>query len=398
MRRLKESLHASERARADLEQQLEAAKQKAATDSLRDAEQRISEETRLKDSLAESTQTVAALKRELDAAKSQSEQLGAAEQRWKQDLATSEQTIAALKKEVEASAAMHAGATSQEAQRMKESLAASEQVIATLKQDLGSVSERIANDHQQRIAQKDTLIDELKQKVQAFADREKKFLTSPPALPGGLEQIQSAATGGGRKFSMLAMGIVAALFAGTGGIGGYLAQKDPSKSAPFQALQTKLSDAEADNGELQGKLRSLRADYLKLEQDSKVAQGANAASNQGSASNTDVQRQLDAALETSRNYQKKLSETEAALEQRNQQTATQNEKIAAQDQQIAHLNQELQDLKSQYAKPEDSKAQVQKPQEKEPAPRPRRASDFESTIRNLEREYGREFGIPRLAR
>ncbi len=137
-------------------------------------------------------------------------------------------------------------------------------------------------------------------------------------------------------------------------------------------------------------MRSLHEAYDRLDQDLKTAQEQlrTQAQNPGAvAGGDDVQRPLTEAQTANRDLQQKLAATAAELDQRKQQMATQ-------DQTIARLNQELQDAKSQEPKPRETKSQ----DTKESKPRLRRGSDFESTIRNLEREYGRDVGAPWYAR
>jgi chromosome segregation ATPase len=429
--RLKEALDASGRTVTALKQELEAAKQKPIADALRDSEQRLSEETRLKESLAESTRTVATLRNELEAAGSQSAQqnpleqrlkvsLTAAEQmiaslkrdlegakekaaaeaardaeariaeetRLKNHLTASTQTVAELKKELEAACSKVADAATQARHGLKEGLAAGERTIVALKQELEGVTQSLTADHKQQLVHKDTLIDDLKKKLQSLAELEKKFQTSViGALPAnGSERREASGTANRRQFGAVAMSVIAMLFAGAGGVSGYFFHGSDGQSATVSDLHSKLNASDGLNHRLQDSLRELHEANDRLGKDLTTAQAQLNVrpTDPGAGPSDDVQRQSTEAQATNKDLQQKLTATGAELDQRKQQ-------MAAQEQTIARLNQELQDAKSKEANAQDTRPQ-DKPRESKP--RPGRASDFESTIRNLQREYGREFGIP----
>jgi hypothetical protein len=95
-----------------------------------------------------------------------------------------------------------------------------------------------------------------------------------------------------------------------------------------------------------------------------------------------LQRQLQEARALQQQQQNRLAAFQADVERSKQD-------IASRDQTIAQLNQELQDEKS------DSKSQDAKARDtKNVRPRPRQSFDLDTTIRNLERDYG----IPRTGR
>jgi chromosome segregation ATPase len=434
--RLKAALDASERNAVGLMRELEAARQKAIADALRDSEQRISEEARLKDSLAESTRTVAALREELEGARREREKQSPAEQRLKDSLAAGEQMVASLKRDLDAARekaaaeaardaearvaeetrlkdhlaasaqsiaelktqleAAHsrgADAATQAGNGLKESLAAGERTIATLKRDIEGVTQRLTNDHKQQIAHKDTLIDDLKKKLENFAELEKKFQTAAAGTLSakGSEQGAASGTTNKRQFGAVAMSVIAMLSTGAGGVGGYFYHGSGGQPSIISDLQRKLSTSDGLNRQLQTGLRELHEAYERLGGDLKTAQAQLNARPQdpGAGSNDDVHRQLAEADAVNKDLQQRINATAAELEQRKQQVATQ-------DQTIARLNQELQDAKSREANAESRETKSQ--ESRETKPRPRRASDFESTIRKLEREYGREYGIPGYGR
>jgi chromosome segregation ATPase len=436
--RLKAALDASERNAVALMQELEAARQKAIADALRDSEQRISEETRLKDSLAESTRTVVSLRSELEAARRQSEQQSPAEQRLRDGLAAGEQmiaslrgdldaarekaaaeaardaearvaeetrlkehlaagaqTIAELKTQLEAAHSRAADATTQAGHGLKETLAASERTIATLKRDLEEGAQRLTNDHKQQIAHKDTLIDELKKKLEKFAELEKKLQASVTGTLSARGSEQGAPAGttitNKRQFGAVAMSVIAMLSTGAGGAGGYFLFGNDAQPAIVSELQRKLKTSDGLNQQLQTGLRELHEAYERVGQDLKTAQAQLSAHphDAGAVSNDDVQRQLAEAGAANKDLQQRSNAIAAELEQRRQQVATQ-------EQTIARLNQELQDAKSREANAGPRETKSQEPREVKP--RPHRATDFESTIRKLEREYGREYGVPGYGR
>jgi chromosome segregation ATPase len=342
--RLEGLLAASKQDAAELKQQLEAEKRKAA-DALKDYEQHVSEGVRLKDSLEASAQTVVALRRDIELEKSQRQR--------------------------------HEG------------------TVVALKQEHEGVLQRLTSGHQQLIAHKDTLIDNLKKNVTELEQKAQTLVTDA-LKTGGSKQVEATVTSTRRQFGPLAMSVIATLFAGAGGAGGYYYHGGADSGAPKAAqsatvsdLQNKLSASGRLNQELQDGLRSLHEAYDRLDQDLKTAQEQlrTQGLNPGAVASDDVQRPLSEAQTANKDLQQKLTAATAELDQRKQQMATQ-------DQTIARLNQELQDAKSQEPKPRETKSQDMK----ESKPRPRRGSDFESTIRNLEREYGRDVGAPWYAR
>jgi DNA repair exonuclease SbcCD ATPase subunit len=338
--RLKGLLAVSEQDAAELKLQLETEKRKAA-DALKDCEQHISEAARLKDSLEQSAQTVGSLQRDLEAEKSQSGRHG--------------ETVVALKQE-------HEG-----------------------------VLQKLTSGHQQLIAHKDTLIDNLKKNVTEL-ERKAQTLVADDLKTGGSKPVETTVASAKRQFGLMAMFAIATLFAGAGGAGGYYYHGGADSGAPKAAqsasvgdLQNKLNASNRLNQELQDGLRSLHEAYDRLDQDLKTAQEQvrPLAPNPGGGSGDDAQRRLSEAETANKDLQQKLTDTQADLDQRKQQVTTE-------EQTIARLTQELQDAKSQEAKPRETKSQ----DTKEVKPRPRRSSDFESTIRNLEREYRRDVGAP----
>jgi chromosome segregation ATPase len=185
------------------------------------------------------------------------------------------------------------------------------------------------------------------------------------------------------------------LFAGAGGAGGYLFHGSAESGAPksdqaalISETQNRLNQSEQSNQGLRDELRSSREAYDKLDQETKEQLRAQAAG--AGAGSSDEVRKLEAA---NKDIQQKLTDTATDLDRSNQRI-TEDEKT------IKQLNQELQESKSQEAKPRETKSQdsTKSQDQKESKPRPRRASDFESTIRNLEREYGRDVSVPWYAR
>jgi chromosome segregation ATPase len=369
LERLKKLLAASERDVAKLEHDLETAKQ---------------------DHEAAIGQATAQARREAEA-------WDAEESRLKQHLSESAQALAELEKKLETKHSEVADVATQHENRIKESQAAAERAIAVLKQEHDGVIQRLTADHQGLIAQKDKLFDVLKKDFDILRE---KFADSAVAPPGGSKPDGAPSSPAKRQFSPLVMSIIAMLFAGAGGAGGYFFHGTESgapkadQSALVSETRDRLNHSEQSNRGLQDELRSLHEAYDNLDHDFKAAQEQlkSQPTNAGAGSSYDAQRQLSDAQETIKSLQQKQAATAADLEQSKQQ-------MDAQEHTIARLNQELQDVRSQEAKPQETKPRETKSQEsRESKPRPRRASDFESTIRNLEREYGRDVGIPWYAR
>ena len=368
LERLKKLLAASERDVAKLEQAVETAKRdhdeaiaQAEAQAKRDAEAWKAEEARLKEHLTASTQAMADLE----------------------------------KKHFEV-----ATVATQNEQRLRESQAAAERTVASVKQEHEGVIQKLTAGHQDLIAQKDKMLGVVKADFDAF----KKEVM---AKSGGTNPGPAPAVPAKRKFGPVAMSVIATLLTGAGGAGGYFFHGSGDSGATKAAqpavvtdLQNKLNAADRLNQELQDRSRALNEAYGRLDQDLKTAQDQLKvqAANPSAGPGDDVKGQLTDAQAANKELQQKLSTTAAELDQRKQQ-------IATQEQSIARMNQELLDLRSQEAKPRETKSQETKSQEpkeakesKESKPRPRRASDFDSTIRNLEREYGRDVGIPWYAR
>jgi chromosome segregation ATPase len=364
LERLKKLLAASERDVAKLEHDLETAK--------RDHDVAIG-------------QTTAQARREAEA-------WNAEETRLKQHLSESAQALAELEKKLETGHSDVADVASQHEHRFKESQAEAERAIASLKQEHDGVIQRLAADHQGLIAQKDKLFDVLKKDFEIL---EKKFASAPVGLPDGAIPDGAPAPPAKRQFSPLVMSIIAMLFAGAGGAGGYLFHGSAESGAPkadqaalISETQNRLNQSEQSNQGLRDELRSSREAYDKLDQETKEQLRAQAAG--AGAGSSDEVRKLEAA---NKDIQQKLTDTATDLDRSNQRI-TEDEKT------IKQLNQELQESKSQEAKPRETKSQdsTKSQDQKESKPRPRRASDFESTIRNLEREYGRDVSVPWYAR
>jgi DNA repair exonuclease SbcCD ATPase subunit len=368
LERLKKLLAASERDVAKLEQAVETAKRdhdeaiaQAEAQAKRDTEAWKAEEARLKEHLTASTQAMADLE----------------------------------KKHFEV-----ATVATQNEQRLRESQAAAERTVVSVKQEHEGVIQKLTAGHQDLIAQKDKMLGVVKADFDAF----KKEVM---AKSGGTNPVPAPAVPAKRKFGPVAMSVIATLLTGAGGAGGYFFHGSGDSGATKAAqpavvtdLQNKLNAADRLNQELQDRSRALNEAYGRLDQDLKTAQDQLKvqAANPSAGPGDDVKGQLTDAQAANKELQQKLSATAAELDQRKQQ-------IATQEQSIARMNQELLDLRSQEAKPRETKSQETKSQEpkeakesKESKPRPRRASDFDSTIRNLEREYGRDIGIPWYAR
>jgi DNA repair exonuclease SbcCD ATPase subunit len=368
LERLKKLLAASERDVAKLEQAVETAKRdhdeaiaQAEAQAKRDTEAWKAEEARLKEHLTASTRAMADLE----------------------------------KKHFEV-----ATVATQNEQRLRESQAAAERTVVSVKQEHEGVIQKLTAGHQDLIAQKDKMLGVVKADFDAF----KKEVM---AKSGGTNPGPAPAVPAKRKFGPVAMSVIATLLTGAGGAGGYFFHGSGDSGATKAAqpavvtdLQNKLNAADRLNQELQDRSRALNEAYGRLDQDLKTAQDQLKvqAANPSAGPGDDVKGQLTDAQAANKELQQKLSATAAELDQRKQQ-------IATQEQSIARMNQELLDLRSQEAKPRETKSQETKSQEpkeakesKESKPRPRRASDFDSTIRNLEREYGRDIGIPWYAR
>jgi DNA repair exonuclease SbcCD ATPase subunit len=368
LERLKKLLAASERDVAKLEQAVETAKRdhdeaiaQAEAQAKRDTEAWKAEEARLKEHLTASTQAMADLE----------------------------------KKHFEV-----ATVATQNEQRLRESQAAADRTITSVKQEHEGVIQKLTAGHQDLIAQKDKMLGVVKADFDAF----KKEVM---AKSGGTNPGPAPAVPAKRKFGPVAMSVIATLLTGAGGAGGYFFHGSGDSGATKAAqpavvsdLQNKLNAADRLNQELQDRSRALNEAYGRLDQDLKTAQDQLKvqAANPSAGPGDDVKGQLTEAQAANKELQQKLSATAAELDQRKQQ-------IATQEQSIARMNQELLDLRSQEAKPRETKSQETKSQEpkeakesKESKPRPRRASDFESTIKTLEREYGKDVGIPWYAR
>jgi hypothetical protein len=292
----------------------------------------------------------------------------------------------------------------QNEQRLRESQAAAERTVASVKQEHEGVIQKLTAGHQDLIAQKDKLLGVLKADFDAL---KKEVMAASVGPSGGTNPGAGSAVPAKRKFGPMAMSVIATLLAGAGAVGGYYfhgsGDSGATKTAPpavVSDLQNKLNAADHLNQELQDRSRALNEAYGRLDQDLKTAQDQlkAQAANPGAGPGDDVKGQLTDAQAANKELQQKLAATAAELDQRKQQ-------IATQEQSIARMNQELLDVRSQEPKPREAKSQEPKSQEpkeakdsKESKPRPRRASDFDSTIRNLEREYGRDIGIPWYAR
>jgi chromosome segregation ATPase len=362
---------------------------------------------RLKKLLAASERDVAKLEHDLEAAKRdhdmaigqataqarrEAEAWNAEETRLKQHLSESAQALAELEKKLETRHSEVADVATQHEHRFKESQAEAERAIASLKQEHDGVIQRLAADHQGLIAQKDKLYDVLKKDFEVL---EQKFANAPVGPPDGARPDGVPASSSRRQFSPLVMSIVATLFAGAGGAGGYFFHGSTESGAPktdqaalISESQNRLNQSEQTNQGLRDELRSSREAYEKLDQESKEQLRAQAAG--AGAGSSDEVRKLEA---TNKDIQQRLNDTATELDRSNQ-------RVAEDEKTITQLNLELQDLKSQAAKPRETKSQdsTRSQDQKEAKPRPRRASDFESTIRNLEREYGRDVGVPWYAR
>jgi DNA repair exonuclease SbcCD ATPase subunit len=372
LERLKKLLAASERDVAKLEQAVETAK--------RDHDEAIA-------------QAEAQAKRDTEAWKAE-------EARLKEHLTASTQAMADLEKKHSEVATV----ATQNEQRLRESQAAAERTVASVKQEHEGVIQKLTAGHQDLIAQKDNLLGVLKADFDAL---KKELMAASVGPSGGTNPGAGSAVPAKRKFGPMAMLVIATLLTGAGGAGGYYfhgsRDSGATKTAPpavVSDLQNKLNAADHLNQELQDRSRALNEAYGRLDQDLKTAQDQlkAQAANPGAGPGDDVKGQLADAQAANKELQQKLAATAAELDQRKQQ-------IATQEQSIARMNQELLDVRSQEPKPREAKSQEPKSQEpkeakdsKESKPRPRRASDFDSTIRNLEREYGRDVGIPWYAR
>jgi DNA repair exonuclease SbcCD ATPase subunit len=378
----REKLAAGERAVASLKQRYAGVEEslRAHQEKIAQKEtllgERNAEEARLRDRLAESEKSLAALRLELDAVKSP---LDSGERELREQASTGPESVAP---QGDLDAARTAIAA-----EFNDKIAAGEAAIAALKQQHSSATEQIARDHQDKLAQKETVIEQLKAKLQDFAALEKKMLASaghalvatPPGQP---------ATTTRRTFGATALSIAAALSMGTGGVAGYLWQPSSASENQDQAtvvdLQGKLAQANKINRDLEDGLRSQHEAYERINADLKRAEAdlnnRPPANNGGS---DELQRQLQEARALQQQQQNRLAAFQADVERSKQD-------IASRDQTIAQLNQELQDAKSQDSKSQDAKAR----DTKDVRPRPRQSFDLDTTIRNLERDYG----IPRIGR
>lgn len=357
-------------------EELREARQKAVSDTMRDSDARMAEEQRLRDSLATSENNRARLQSELDATTAK---LVSTEKQLTDHMIETGQSSASMKGALDAA---HEKAVTD----LRDKLAGGEKALATLKQQHAGVTEKLAKDHQQVIAQKESLIEELRDKLKAVEDKMRPATVQ--AVP--LSAADTQATTSRRNFGMMAMTLLATVSSGAGGIAGYLIRPagspPPDDHAATEDLQTKLAQATKLNQNLEEGLRSQHEAYERVTSDLKRVEAElknQPAPNPGPSANDDLQRQVMELRAASQEQQKRLAALEAQLDQRKQD-------VASRDQTIAQLNQELQDAKAREAKAEDTKPHVSS----DPRPKPRPAIDLDATIRNLEREYG----IPRIGR
>ena len=376
----REKLAAGERAVASLKQRYAGVEEslRAHQEKIAQKEtllgERNAEEARLRGRLAESEKSLAALRLELDAVKSPPD---SGERQLRQQASTGPESVAP---QGDLDATRTAIAT-----EFNDKIAAGEMAIAALKQQHSSATEQIARDHQVKLAQKETVIEQLKAKLQDFAALEKKMLASAGHALGASPPGQPATTTR-RTFGATALSIAAALSMGTGGVAGYLWQPSAASENQDQTtidLQGKLAQANKINRDLEDGLRSQHEAYERINADLKRAEAdLNNRPPANPGASDELQRQLQEARALQQQQQNRLAALQADVERSKQD-------IASRDQTIAQLNQELQDAKS------DSKSQDAKARDtKNVRPRPRQSFDLDTTIRNLERDYG----IPRTGR
>jgi chromosome segregation ATPase len=289
---LKELLAASEATVAALRRELDDAKDKIRASTLQDTNERIAEETRLRESLAASEQRITSLKQEVVVANQKAaeaargaERRAAEQARLNESLAGSEQKIATLRQELDAAnqKLQELGRRPErqpvEESRWKESVAAGERTIAALKQQLDSALQKAAGsvEAEKLLAQKDGAIAELEKKLQSALERS-PVPVIPPGQLGIKQMFQSGPAGRPRLLAMIA---AATMFTGAGGTGGYMyARSDATSPPPVQqdqssaavrALESKVAAAQADNADLRRQLRAARESNDKLQEDVKKA-------------------------------------------------------------------------------------------------------------------------------
>lgn len=428
---LQQDLDTATRELEEARGELKVLRERAITDAVDDTEARMAEQSRLRESLAESEKNVTALKSELEAAKSQ---FSTTQDQLKEEVAVGHAKIAALTVDLErprekVAAEFHGKVTASEklvdamkqqhASEIKKAaddhhekvtaltrdlatvkeravaefqgrLTASEKLIETLKQRHATEIERVADGHQDKVAQKDSLIDELQVKLKDLVDSGKVPVTTR------------------RSFGTMAMAAMAAVSGGAGGVGGYFFR--PEEGSASEATQAKLDEAKTLNEKLQGALQSQHEAYERTVSELKRVEARlrDQPPPNPTGANEELERQLNEARATSqqqlaearaKNQQQegRLAALQAELDRSKQDIAARDQTIAARNQTIEQLNDRLQDAKSSDARAQDTKQEA-KPHEKEVRPTPRKTIDLETTIRNLEREYGRDFGIPRIGR
>lgn len=433
VQRLLEALRESKQAIGSLQQDLEnttreldeardelnVLRQKAITDTVNDTEDRMAEHGRLRDSLASSQKNVEALRSELETAKSQSSSI---HDKLKEELAAGHAKIAALVQELDAArqkvaAEFHGKVAASEklvdtikrqhASEIKKTtddhhekiaavtrdlaaakekvvaelqgrLTASEKLLDTVRQRHATEIGKVVDDHQGKVAQKDSLIEQLQAKLQGLGD-------------GGSAAVVPVTNR--RSFGTMAMAVLATVATGAGGVGGYFLQPNSASGA----TQAKLDEAKALNEKLQGALQSQNEVYERTLSDLKRAEARlrdQPPPNANTGANEELQRQLTEARAANQQQQGRLTALQAEVDRNKQDVAARDQTIAARNQTIEQLNDQLRDAKSQDAQAQDTKSQDAKPHEKEVRPRPRKTIDLDTTIRNLEREYG----IPRIGR
>ncbi|MDF0515727.1 hypothetical protein P0R31_00520 [Bradyrhizobium yuanmingense] len=435
--RLLEALRESKQAMGSLQQDLESAtreldeardelnvlRQKAITDTVNDTEERMAEQSRLRGSLAESQKSVETLRSELETAKLQS---SAIQDKLEEEIAAGQAKIAALALELdttkqEVAAELHGKVAASEKliDRMKQQHANEirkatddhHEKIAALTRDLATVKERVVAEFQGRLTASEKLIETLRQRhvneIGKAADDSQEKVAQKDSLIEGLQKKLHGLVEDGkvpattrRSFGTMAMAVLATVSGGAGSVGGYFLQP----GAASGAKQAELDEAKALNEKLQTALQSQNEVYERTLNDLKRAEARlrdQPAPNANTGANEELQRQLNEARATS---QQQLSEARAKDQQQEGRLAAlqaeldrSKQDIAARDQTIAARNQTIEQLNSQLqaANSSDARAPEAKPYEREVKPRPRsKTIDLEQTIRNLEREYG----IPRIGR
>ncbi|SFH98932.1 zinc ribbon domain-containing protein [Bradyrhizobium sp. cf659] len=426
---LRESKHAINSMQQDLDtatreldearDELKVLREKAITDTVNDAEERMAEQGRLRDRLAESQKSVETLQSELKAARSQ---FGSVQEQLKEEVAASHAKIASLALDLETArekvaaefhgkvaaseklvdalkqdhaseirkvaddhqgkiaALTHDLATAREkiGAEFHGRLVAGEKLIETLRQRHASEIGKVADGHQEKIAQKEALIEELTAKLQGLAGGGNASV--PPVLP---------VTTTRRSFGTMAMAALATVSTGVGGAGGYFLL--PGNDSAPDDLRAKLAEANKLNREMQEALRSQHEAYERINSDLKRAESQiknQSSPNPGTDANEELQRQLTEARAATQQQQSRQAALQAEFDRSKQD-------IAARDQTIEQLNKQLRDAKAPDTRAQDPKPQDARPQEKDVRPKPRGHSiDLETTIRNFEREYG----IPRIGR